>query len=531
MPEDLEQPIRVFCSYSHLDEQLRDELSKHLSVLKRQGVISEWYDRLIPPGEKWAETIDDRINQAQIILLLISSDFLASDYCYEIEMKRALERDEKGEAIAIPIILRDCLWQDAPFGKLQALPKNGTPVEDWPKQDKAFKNIAEGIRQAVKRLRDETARPAAPPKPRRLDIEQFGQDLIRQEVEEINVVHPYLLGDKFVGREKELGDLTDWLVREEDKILCICDLGGTGKSALVWNWLHNQATRYALKECGIRWFWSTFYARNYDANKFLRELAAKLGGATVVERDAETAQRELQRHILERLKKEKWLLALDGLEREMGAFASPEHYQKDSEEQDCRNEKGDVWLEERGIRDYVFADFLRDLLTTRTKVLVTSRLFPENLTGLGGQPLRGVIRYPFVPMSPEDAEDVWNQFCKPDGSAFQRDFFERVKFHPQVISVVAAAVDEPSSRLKDWFNEFSETERQACLDAEAPLTRAGIAGWTLQTVAEISWLITRWPPFMSRARCGSGFINLTNRWPTRLTLPKAQRRFIRRFAI
>jgi tetratricopeptide (TPR) repeat protein len=339
-------------------------------------------------------------------------------------------------------------------------------VTTWPNQDEAFADIAKGIRATVNRLRNETVQPAAPHKLPRLDIDQFGENLRIEQSEEINVVHPYLLGDDFVGRKKELGDLTGWLVKDQDKILCIYNLGGTGKSALVWHWLHSQPTRDALKERRIRWFWCTFYARNYDANKFLRELSAILGGTTVVERDDETAQRKLQRHILERLKNEKWLLVLDGLEREMGAFANPEHYQKDSEEQDCRNEKNDVLLEERGIRDYVFADFLRDLLTTQTKVLITSRLFPENLTGLGDQPLPGVIRYPLAPMPPEDAETVWNRFSKPDGSAFQRKFFESVRLHPQVISVVAAAVNEQSSRLEEWFNEFSETKQQACLDAD-----------------------------------------------------------------
>ncbi|MGH9803514.1 MAG: toll/interleukin-1 receptor domain-containing protein, partial [Blastocatellia bacterium] len=197
-------------------------MRSHLSPLIRQGVINVWHDRQIPPGTEWKQALDDRINQAQIVLLLISSDFLASDYCYEKEMTIAMERHERGEAIVLPIILRDCLWKDTPFSKLQALPKNCTPVEDWPTWDKAFTNIAEGIRDAVKRLRAKAAQPTAPPpKLRRPDLKQFGADLLRQEVREIKVANPYLLGDKFVGREKELGDLTDWLRRKENGILCI----------------------------------------------------------------------------------------------------------------------------------------------------------------------------------------------------------------------------------------------------------------------------------------------------------------------
>src|SRR5262245_42210460 len=146
-------PIQVFFSYAHKDETLRDELSNHLAILKWQGVIDEWHDRQIPAGDEWEEAIDDRINQAQVILLLISSDFLASKYCHQVEMKRALERHDKREAVVIPIILRPCSWRGALFGKLQALPKDAKAVTTWPDRDEAFTNVAEGIRRAIERIR------------------------------------------------------------------------------------------------------------------------------------------------------------------------------------------------------------------------------------------------------------------------------------------------------------------------------------------------------------------------------------------
>src|SRR5256885_1463819 len=102
------QPIEVFYSYARADEALRDQLEKHLAVLKRQKVISAWHDRLITAGEDWANEIDQHINSASIILLLVSADFLTSDYCYEIEMTQALGRHEAGETRVIPIILRPC---------------------------------------------------------------------------------------------------------------------------------------------------------------------------------------------------------------------------------------------------------------------------------------------------------------------------------------------------------------------------------------------------------------------------------------
>lgn len=142
----------VFFSYSHADELLRDELEKHLAVLKRQGVITTWHDRRIGAGERLHGRIDEHINQDEIILLLVSSDFLNSDYCHDVEMTRALEREAAGEAVVIPIILRACDWQHAPFGRLRATPRDGKPVTQWPDRDQAFLQIVQDIRQAVSQI-------------------------------------------------------------------------------------------------------------------------------------------------------------------------------------------------------------------------------------------------------------------------------------------------------------------------------------------------------------------------------------------
>lgn len=145
--------IEVFFSYSHKDEELRDEMAKHLTILKRQGIITTWHDREISAGTEWAGAIDAHMNSAQVILLLISPDFLASDYCWDIELKRAMERHEAGEARVIPVILRPVdNWDEAPFGKLQAFPTNGKPVTTWSNQDEAFANVAQAIRKAVHEL-------------------------------------------------------------------------------------------------------------------------------------------------------------------------------------------------------------------------------------------------------------------------------------------------------------------------------------------------------------------------------------------
>jgi TIR domain-containing protein len=141
--------ISIFYSYAHEDERLRNKLEKHLGILRQQGFISEWHDRKISAGKEWANEIDTHLNSSDIILLLVSSYFLSSDYCYDVEMKRAMERHDAGEAIVIPVILRPCDWHNASFGKLQALPKDGRAVTIWSNRDKAFLDVAQGIREVV----------------------------------------------------------------------------------------------------------------------------------------------------------------------------------------------------------------------------------------------------------------------------------------------------------------------------------------------------------------------------------------------
>lgn len=138
--------VKVFISYSHKDEKLKNELLEHLALLKRLGVIAQWHDRKIPPGSHFSQEIDIHLESAQIILLLVSAHFLASDYCYEKEMERALQKHKLGQAHVIPIFLRPCDWNGAPFGKLQGLPLDAKPVSKWSNRDQAFEAITKGIR-------------------------------------------------------------------------------------------------------------------------------------------------------------------------------------------------------------------------------------------------------------------------------------------------------------------------------------------------------------------------------------------------
>ncbi|MDP2285899.1 MAG: toll/interleukin-1 receptor domain-containing protein, partial [Pseudohongiella sp.] len=139
-------------SYAHADEALRNELEKHLSPLKRMGRITTWHDRRIVPGQVFAEQIDQQFAEADVILLLVSSDFINLDYCYEVEMGTALQRHERGEAIVIPVILRPCAWKQLPFGKLLAATVDGKPVVQFPSFDEGFVQVVDAVSRALDKL-------------------------------------------------------------------------------------------------------------------------------------------------------------------------------------------------------------------------------------------------------------------------------------------------------------------------------------------------------------------------------------------
>jgi hypothetical protein len=153
-------PVKIFFCYAREDESLLNKLKAHLWPLQREGLIEVWFDRDISAGTEWEQEIKQHLYSAQIILLLISPDFMASEYCYSKEMKWAVERQIRGEAKVIPIILEYVHWQVEPLSKLQALPSDAIPIESasWHSQNEALFNVAEGIRTVVEKL---TAHPAA----------------------------------------------------------------------------------------------------------------------------------------------------------------------------------------------------------------------------------------------------------------------------------------------------------------------------------------------------------------------------------
>ncbi|WP_320053790.1 TIR domain-containing protein [uncultured Acetobacteroides sp.] len=146
--------INIFFAYSREDSALRDRLDKHLSGLKRKNYVNTWYDGKIDAGKEWEKEIDTNLSKADIVLLLISADFIASDYCYDVEMTKAISRHEKGDAVIIPIILNPCDWSDLPFSKIQGLPQNGKPITSthWENSEIALNEVAKSIKDIVENL-------------------------------------------------------------------------------------------------------------------------------------------------------------------------------------------------------------------------------------------------------------------------------------------------------------------------------------------------------------------------------------------
>jgi internalin A len=165
--ERLENPrIKVFLSYSHEDHELKEKLETHLKTLAHRDLIDHdhpWNDRRIMPGEEWYPKIIEELERAEIILLLISSDFIASNFCYKIELPVVMKRHEENNAIVIPILLRDCVHTGHPFSKLQGLPNTAKgkfePVTSWGNQDAALTNVTQGLLKAINEIRKQRGLP------------------------------------------------------------------------------------------------------------------------------------------------------------------------------------------------------------------------------------------------------------------------------------------------------------------------------------------------------------------------------------
>jgi hypothetical protein len=144
--------MKVFVSYSHVDKELKDRLVKHLRPLEHENLVEVWVDHQIKAGDDWDKEIAKKLGDADIVLTLISIDFINSKYCYDIELEKALEREADGEAQVVPVILRSCLWTKSPLGRLRALPTDGKAVTTWNDIDEALTVVAAGVRDSAIKL-------------------------------------------------------------------------------------------------------------------------------------------------------------------------------------------------------------------------------------------------------------------------------------------------------------------------------------------------------------------------------------------
>ncbi|MEH1900141.1 MAG: tetratricopeptide repeat protein, partial [Nostoc sp.] len=161
--------IEVFISYHQEDEKLRQELDKHLSSLRRENIITSWNDRKIIAGQEIKGEIDQHLNQAGLILLLISPDFMDSDYHWTVEVTRALEQNATKKARVIPVLLRYADWETPPINELSPLPSNRKPIKSWNDQDEAFWEVVKGIREAAQLVANSNY---SPPKQTTQELEE-----------------------------------------------------------------------------------------------------------------------------------------------------------------------------------------------------------------------------------------------------------------------------------------------------------------------------------------------------------------------
>jgi tetratricopeptide (TPR) repeat protein/tRNA A37 threonylcarbamoyladenosine biosynthesis protein TsaE len=233
------ESLKVFFSYSHEDEQLRHKLEKHLSSLKNSGDISEWFDGKITGGSEIEQNIDENLNASDIILLLISSSYLNSYYCYEKEMKKALQMHAEGKTRVIPIILRPCDWHSEPFGGLKVLPKDGLAVTEWPNEDSALSDIAKGLRVVVEEIKNS-----------RIELNTSDPEEVKKTKIIIDLPAPAV---RFVPRHDEHGEnlvekIRQSLIESDNHVVVLWGSGGNGKTTLA-----AQIARASESEKQIVW--------------------------------------------------------------------------------------------------------------------------------------------------------------------------------------------------------------------------------------------------------------------------------------
>ncbi|MEL7354435.1 MAG: NACHT domain-containing protein [Cyanobacteria bacterium J06560_5] len=390
-----EEAISVFLSYSHNDLEMLTELNKHLAGLRRTNKIKTWDDSVIGAGDEWESAIQEQLNTADIIILLISADFIASDYCYGNELQRAIERHDTGEARVIPVILKPCLWNDSdiPFSKLNVLPDYARAITQWDDSAEAYTNVAKGISNTVEMLRDR--RKAEPTSSK---IQDIFHNLPQPDYE------------KFVGRDQELTKIFEKLrpyPHSQIAVITIDGIGGIGKSALALEIAHRFLRGYEgspveEKFEAIIWASAKQVALRPDQGivtrqrsfQTLKDIFSSIAFTLAIEEQVHSRESEILEFICRALTKKRTLLIIDNLE---------------------------------SVDDEAVMEFLKDWLPAPTKAIVTTRH-------------RIDVAYPIrlVGMEWEDSKQLIDQECQ--GKNVQLDFAQKERLYKRTGGVPLAIV-------------------------------------------------------------------------------------------
>jgi len=290
------KPVKVFYSYAHEDAELLEKLKTHLAGLKQRKLISEWHDGEISAGTEWNEEILKQLESAAVILLLISPDFINSDYSNNVEVKKAIERHKEGTARVIPIILRPVDWDDLAFSNLKALPADGRPVTRWPNRDEAFLDITKGIVTAIGEL---NLRAASSP-----DKE------IAPRLSPLSYIEPQSAVGFVPRKDRDGNDIIDQLrgglAPGSSRVIALWGAGGVGKTALA-----AEAVRSLIDDYQQRIAWVSADGREeFDLPNLLDEISGQLGRP-----ELRTLTLEAKKHAVHELVTEKpSLTILDNFE-------------------------------------------------------------------------------------------------------------------------------------------------------------------------------------------------------------------------
>ena len=260
--------VKVFFSYAHEDKDLCLRLQEHFSFLRREKKIVQWFDGEIKPGQEWRREIERRLDSADVILLLISAAFANSEFCYEVEMDRAMGRHDAGEAVVVPIILERCDWLSAPFARLQAIPGGDKAISDWTNVNTALYEVARGVREVVEDLLAERTGNAP--------ADAWFGESSETAVASAHVPPPPSI-DFVPRKDREGRDILERLKREltrdAKRLLVLWGEGGVGKTTLA-----AEATRELTTVFGGRIVWAGAEKVNdFTYSALLNEIAVDLG--------------------------------------------------------------------------------------------------------------------------------------------------------------------------------------------------------------------------------------------------------------